>query len=51
MMNKEIKGTEEDNNKVLTFMLSEEIKKARAFKNPSAEDLVNNIPIRRIIYK
>ena len=48
MINKIIQGNEQDNSKIVCFPLAEEIKKHRL---PSAEDLVEEVPLRRIIIK
>lgn len=41
MTNKTIQG--DDNNKILSLMLAQEVKKARSKKYPSAEDILKEL--------
>ena len=51
MMKQNINGTTEDNNKILSLMLADEIQNALAKLNPSADDLLNTIPTYKVVYK
>ena len=46
-----INGNDKDNSLILSQMLAEEFKEARAKLNPSASDILNQIGFTGVIYK
>lgn len=41
----------EDNNNILSYMLAQEVKQARDKQNPTAEEIINSIPMYKVVYK
>ena len=49
--NKLIQGNEEENNKILSSILADEIRQKRSEQNPTAQELLNSVQNYKVVFK